>query len=142
MINLLFGLELLENILFFGGNVNDYESNLYAHLLTEDMAGKKPFKWTWNNVEYTCSHWSDLFKELTGLLYGMYPEQMREFCSYGGDLYICSTSRKKMTKSWDKIGDSCYIYTAINTQAMQKSIQNMLRAMNVDIRSIHVYLRA
>ena len=134
-------LKILEKILFFSGNITDQANDFMPHLLTEDFVGKKPFKWTWENKEYLCAHWSDLFKDLSRILYNKSPELMRDFCCYGGDSNICNIPRKEKSKPWDKIGENCYIYTAISVAIMQKSIQNMLRAMNVDIREIHIYLR-
>ena len=80
-----------------------------------------------------------MFKKLTTILYETFPDKMQNFCSYGGDKYICSYRRREMAKDWDKIGEKCFIYTAVNTGEIQKSILNMLKALGIPITEVHVY---
>lgn len=134
-------LAVLEDIVFSFDSAKDSAENYFPHLLTEDLSDRKPAKWTWGDDEYQCSHWSELFRDLTNILYNKSPEQMQSFCAYGGDKYICSSPRRDMAKSWTKIGQNCYIYTAISFVAMQKSMLNMLRYMKIDLKEIHVYLK-
>ena len=134
-------LATLEKVLFAFDSANDFAENYFPHLLTEDLTGEKPAKWTWKEEEYHCLSFSDFFRQLTDVLYKKYPDQLQNFCAYGGDNYICSAPRKRMTRGWDKIGANCYIYTAVSFSVIQKSILNMLRFMRIDLNEIHMYLR-
>ena len=131
--------DILLKILMTSNTPGHQNNDFLPHLLTEKLVGTKPYMWTMNNESYYCSHWSELFKKLTTILYETFPDKMQNFCSYGGDKYICSYRRREMAKDWDKIGEKCFIYTAVNTGEIQKSILNMLKALGIPITEVHVY---
>ena len=130
-------LRLVEQIMD-----SDYTTDdLVPHQLNGSFAGTRPYKWVWKGIEHSCSSWGQLFYDLAKTLYNQFPEKMQNFCRFGGDKYICS-QRRELDGGWETLGANCYIYTHnIGTETMQKSILNMLQALQVDITEFHVYRR-